>query len=360
MEPTQPRGRGSWINPLGRFRRIELSSLPEELAGDSDGDTESRDVATEYFEDDAKSIVSENDSPDIPFRYSLNPYRGCQHGCSYCYARPTHEYLDLGAGLDFESKIFVKRAAPQLFRDFLCRDEWRPEAITLSGVTDCYQGIERQLSLTRGCLEVAREARQPIALITKNALVERDIDLLSEMAAVNVISVAVSLTTLDQKLTRVMEPRTAAPQARLRVIRRLAEAGIPVHVMLAPIIPGLTDSEIPAMLEAAREAGASSASYILLRLPMTVEPVFREWLERALPEQRDRVESRIRSTRGGELYESGYGVRMRGRGELADQIAATFRVFAKKHGLNRPSPPLDATRFRRPVPRTGQRWLFDV
>jgi DNA repair photolyase len=351
-------GRGSQLAPLGRFAKLEFErdpdSLEEELA-----ELPTK-VATEYFIDDAQSIISENDSPDIPFRYSLNPYRGCEHGCSYCYARPTHEYLDLNAGIDFETRVFVKQRAPQLFRDWLCRKGYRPETVMFSGVTDCYQPVERHLRLTRQCIEVATEARQPLAIVTKNALVTRDLDLLEPMARQRLAKVAISLTSLDQKLTRVMEPRTSSPAARLRTIQELTQAGVPVHVMLAPLIPGLTDHEIPALLKAAAEAGARTASYILLRLPMTVEPVFLEWLERTQPQHRDRVESRIRSTRGGELYQSKFVERMRGTGEIAEQIRRTFHVFAKKLGLDQTrGAELDISQFRPPTPSSGQKWLFD-
>lgn len=351
-------GRGSQIAPLGRFAKLEFERDPEALDQEL-GDLPGK-VATEYFVDDAQSIISENDSPDIPFRYSLNPYRGCEHGCSYCYARPTHEYLDLNAGLDFETRIFVKQKAPQLFRDWLCRKGYQPEAVMFSGVTDCYQPVERHLRLTRQCIEVAAEARQPIAIVTKNAWVTRDLDLLAPMARQRLAKVAISLTTLNQSLTRVMEPRTSSPEARLRAIRELHAAGVPVHVMLAPLVPGLTDHEIPALLKAAAEAGAQSASYILLRLPLTVEPVFFEWLERTQPQHRDRVESRIRSTRGGELYQSKFVERMRGTGEIAEQIRRTFQVFAKKFGLDRSrGAELDASQFRPPTPSSGQKWLFE-
>ena len=356
------KGRGSQINPTGRFRRIEVEEEFEYFEHDAEALSERRRGRTEYFVDDAKSVVSENDSPDVPFRYSLNAYRGCLHGCSYCYARPSHEYLDLSAGLDFETKIFVKERAPELLRDWLCREGYVPEAITLSGVTDCYQPVERKLRLTRRCLEVAREACQPIAVITKNGLVTRDVDLFGDMAKLGTVSVGVSVTSLDQSLTRVMEPRTSSPAARLEAIATLSLAGVPVHVLVAPVVPGLTDHEIPAILRAASEAGARSASYVLLRLPMTVEPVFLEWLARALPDRRSVVESRIRSTRGGDLYESGFGVRMRGEGPIAEQIGRTFELFAKRFGLKTGESrqaELDCSRFRRPVPRSGQRWLFD-
>jgi DNA repair photolyase len=350
-------GRGSSLEPKGRFAKLEfqrdLDALDQELE-----DLPAK-VATEYFADDAQSIISENDSPDIPFRYSLNPYRGCEHGCSYCYARPTHEYFDLNAGIDFETRVFVKQRAPELFRDWLCRKGYRPEPVMFSGVTDCYQPIERHLRLTRQCLEVAVEAHQPIAIVSKNALVTRDLDLLSPLAAKRLAKVAISLTSLDQKLTRVMEPRTSSPEARLRAIRELSQAGVQVHVMLAPLIPGLTDHEIPALLKAAADAGALSASYILLRLPLTVEPVFLEWLERTHPQHRDRVESRIRSTRGGELYQSKFVERMRGTGEIAEQIRRTYHVFAKKYGLDQSrGVELDVSQFRPPTPSSGQKWLF--
>lgn len=357
-QPPGAKGRGSHLQPANRFRPIAFEEDLDYLEHDTDAQQCRQRVPTEYFEDDARSVVSENDSPDIPFRYSLNPYRGCAHGCSYCFARPTHEYLDLSAGLDFETKIFVKRRAPELFRDWLARDHYRPEPITLSGVTDCYQPIERKLQITRRCLEVALDAGQPMAVVSKNALVARDLDVLREMAARRLVRVAVSVTTLDQSLTRVMEPRTSSPAARLKLIAQLAEAGISAQVLVAPVIPGLTEHELPAILKAAAEAGAQSASYILLRLPLTVEPVFLEWLARARPDAAAKVQSQIRSTRGGKLYEAGFGVRMKGRGQLAEQIRRTFAVFAARHGLNRKLPPLATEHFRRPAPAGGQKWLF--
>ena len=351
-------GRGAHINPATRFARLDYEDDFEHSSADSDDRAERRSIRTEYFVDDAKSVVSENDSPDLPFRYSLNPYRGCSHGCSYCYARPTHEYLDLSAGLDFETKIFVKQRAPELFRDWLARDGYVPDTITFSGVTDCYQPIERKLELTRRCLEVACEARQPVAMITKNALITRDLDILRDMAARRVASVAISVTTLDQSLVKVMEPRTSSPEARLRAIAELSQAGVPTRVLIAPVIPGLTDHEIPAILQAVKDAGAVAASYILLRLPLTVEPVFLEWLERTQPDHKSRVESRIRATRDGKLYDGEFGVRMRGRGEMADQIRNTFQVFAAKYGLTGDRDSLDIAQFRRPTLTSGQRWLF--
>jgi DNA repair photolyase len=275
-----------------------------------------------------------------------------------CYARPTHEYLGLNAGLDFETKIFVKENAPALFRDFLARDRWVPEVIALSGVTDCYQPCERKFRLTRGCLEVAWEARQPMTLITKNALVLRDLDLLKDMAAEGLVHVSLSVTTLDAELARSMEPRTSTPQARLRAVQTLAGAGVPVRVLIAPVIPGLNDSEIPAILAAAREAGAWAARYILLRLPLTVAPVFRDWLEREQPGRLARIEGRIRDARGGKLNNAEFGQRMCGTGEMAEQTGKLFRLFARRHKLDGELPPCDCARFRPPLPRSGQLRFF--
>ena len=355
-------GRGAQINPANRFARIESVEDQGEDSFDSEFDSEeesSRRRPTEYFSDLSQSVVSENDSPDVFFRYSLNPYRGCAHGCSYCYARPTHEYLGLSAGLDFETKIFVKERAPTLFRDWLARDAYQPELVMLSGVTDCYQPAERHFQLTRRCLEVAWESRQPMSIVTKNALVTRDLDLLGAMAAENLISVAISVTSLSQELTRVMEPRTSSPAARLRAIRELAAAGVPTQVMVAPVIPSLNDSEIPAILQAARDAGATSAGYVLLRLPLTVKPVFLDWLARALPQQQERIEARLRQTRGGQLYESDFETRMTGRGEFADQIRQTFELFSRKYQLGLNPRSLETTKFCRPIPKSGQMRLFD-
>ncbi|MEO8496117.1 MAG: PA0069 family radical SAM protein, partial [Planctomycetota bacterium] len=312
----------------------------------------------EYLADSSKSIVSENNSPDVPFRYSLNPYRGCVHACSYCYARPGHEYLGFNAGLDFETKIVVKHKAPALFRDFLARDAWKPEPITFSGVTDCFQPAERHFRLTRQCLEVALACRQPINIVTKNALVIRDLDILKSLAADHLAHVFVSVTTLDTQLARDMEPRTSIPTARLRAIEMLAEAGVPVGVMVAPIIPGLNDSEVPSILAAAKAAGAMTAGFVLLRLPLTVEPVFKEWLERTQPLKAERVLGRIRETRGGKLNSSAFGERMVGSGEIAEQIKQMFRMFKRKHGLDSKLPPHDCSLFVPPVPKSGQLRLF--
>jgi DNA repair photolyase len=340
---------GSRIDPPNRFEPTRREADLEHLEWDQEylSGLDSRPV--EYVADASASIVSQNDSPDVPFRYSLNPYRGCQHGCAYCYARPTHEYLGFSAGLDFETKIVVKHDAPELLRRFLARRGWQAEEICFSGVTDCYQPAERQFRLTRRCLEVALECRQPVGIVTKNALVLRDLDLLRQMAAMNLLHVNLSVTTLDAELARAMEPRTSIPNARLRAVRMLANAGVPTRVLVAPVIPGLNDTEVPAILEAAAVAGAGGAGYVLLRLPLTVEPVFLEWLGRTQPLRARRVEQHIRATRGGRLSDAQWGRRMKGHGPIAEQIERLFKVFAHKHGLDRGLPPLDSSQFRPPI-----------
>lgn len=351
-------GRGSPLEPPNRFLPRHAEADFEHFEGDDDFAADLRSVATEFLPDASQTVVSENDSPDLGFRYSLNPYRGCEHGCAYCYARPTHEYLGLNAGIDFESKVFVKHRAPELFREFLSRNAWQPEVVVFSGVTDCYQPAERRFRLTRGCLEVALEARQPVAVITKNALILRDIDLLSAMAGQRLVHAAISLTTLDEKLARTMEPRTSRPAARLRAIRELSSAGVPVRAMVAPIIPGLNDGEIPALLAAVRDAGAQAAGHVLLRLPLAVAPVFRDWLTRTQPTHAARIEGLIRKTRAGKLNSSQFGERLRGTGQIAGQIEQTFRIFARKAGLDGKLPELDFSQFVAPRGRSGQLRLF--
>ena len=353
-----PIGRGSGLRPPNRFGEIHAELDLEHVEHDDEYLAALAKIPTQYLPDDSRTIISENDSPDLPFRYSLNTYRGCQHGCSYCYARPTHEYLGLNAGLDFETKIFFKPNASALFREWLNRDRYVPGPIMVSGVTDCYQPGEREYRLTRACLEVALEARQPLSIVTKNALVLRDLDLLQEMARHQVVSVAVSVTTLDATLTRVLEPRSSTPEARLRAIRTLSEAGVPTRAMLAPIIPGLTDHELPNLVAAVAEAGAESAGLILLRLPLTVRPVFLDWMAQHAPEKRGKIEALIRSTRDGQLNQSKFGQRFRGTGPIADQIQQTFRVFSKKYRLDGGGTPLDYSRFKPPKPKSGQLRLF--
>lgn len=360
MENKRPqvKGRGSQIDPPNRFGGPVYEPDFEHVEHDAEYLESLGDRPTEYIPDRSRSIVSTNESPDVGFRYSLNPYRGCQHGCAYCFARPSHEYLGFNAGLDFESKILVKEEAPELFRAFLSRDRWVPKPIALAPNTDAYQPGERQFRLTRRCLEVAAEFQQPMALITKNALVLRDLDIIGPLASEGLVQVNISLTTLDAELARTMEPRTSTPEARLRAIRKLSGAGIPVRVLVAPVIPGLNSVEIPAILEAASNAGASGAAFTMLRLPLTVAPVFVEWLDRCYPGHREKVEGQIRAMRGGKLNSPEFGARMVGSGEMAEQIAAMFRLFARKYQLDGGLPPLDCSRFRRPRPESGQLWLF--
>lgn len=351
-------GRAAAVQPDNPYLRTLQVDDFEQVAEDADY-LESLDrPPTIYLDDQSQTIVATNDSPDVGFNYSVNPYRGCSHGCSYCFARPTHEYLGFSAGIDFETKIMVKRRAPELLRQFLARPKWIAEPIIFSGVTDCYQPAEREFKLTRGCLAVAAECRQPIGMITKNALITRDVDLLQELAAYQAVRVAVSVTTLDQSLVRVMEPRTSAPAARLRAIETLAKAGVPTNVMIGPIIPGLTDSEVPAILKAASEAGAIGVYHTILRLPSTVKDVFLDWIARQRPNHAAKVEAFVRAARGGKLNTPEFGKRMRGSGPLADQIEQTLRVFAKRYNLDGPGPPLSNKSFRPPRIAGAQLPLF--
>lgn len=333
--------RGSAENPPNRFEKIHLEAVDE---WNPDDDILPR---TQFFKDHSKTVIAHNDSPDIGFRSSLNPYRGCEHGCIYCYARPTHEYLGFSSGLDFESKIMVKTDAPELLRKELSSSKWQPQVIFMSGVTDCYQPVERKLKLTRRCLEVLAEFRNPVFIITKNRLVTRDIDLLSELAKYQAVAVWLSITTLDSNLRKVMEPRTSPPKARLAAIRELADAGIPVGVNVAPIIPGLTDHEMPAILKAAAEAGAVSAGYTVVRLPYSVAPLFEKWIEMHFPDRKDKVLNRLRAMRGGKLYDAQWAKRFSGEGIFAEQIGQMFEVARCKAGIRSEDRELSTASFRR-------------
>jgi DNA repair photolyase len=352
------KGRGSHVQPANPYLTVRRLDDFEHVALDEDFLAELDRPETHYLADESQSIVAENDSPDVGFRYSVNPYRGCAHGCSYCYARPYHEYLGFSAGLDFETKVLVKYRAPELLREWLARPGWRPETIAFSGVTDCYQPAERDFELTRRCLEVAVECRQPVGIITKNALVVRDIDLLQRLSAHRAVRVCISITTLDAKLARAMEPRTSSPAARLRTIRELTEAGIPTQLMLAPVIPGLNDSEIPAILKAAREAGAEAAGYVLLKLPTSVREVFLDWLQRTYPDRAGRVEALIRATRDGRLHDSQFGRRQVGTGNIAELIGDTFTLWRKRLRYPEKSEPLNREAFTPPSTTSGQLRLF--
>lgn len=341
-EAFRQSGRGTAFNPANRFEALHVEPDPEWDA------SEERPLRTQFLRDLSQTIITYNDSPDIPFRASLNPYRGCEHGCAYCYARPTHEYLGFSAGLDFESRIMVKENAAELLRAELSSAKWQPQWVAMSGVTDPYQPAEKKLKITRRCLEVLTEFRNPVGIVTKNRLVTRDIDLLAELASHQAASVYVSLTTLKPDLRRMMEPRTASPTGRLETIRALAEAKIPVGVLTAPIIPGLNDEEIPALLHAAAEAGATFTNYVVLRLPLAVRPLFEEWLERCVPLRKDKVINRLKSLRDGRLNSSEFGERMRGQGLFAEQIQKLFQLSAKKAGFRAKGPELSTASFRRP------------
>lgn len=346
------RGRGTGANPPNRFDKVGLSIDGEHLEELSREHPRGRQVPTQIIADASRTIINPVDSPDLPFNWTINPYRGCEHGCPYCYARPTHENFGLSCGLDFETKIFVKHDAATLLRRELSREKWCGEPITMSGVTDPYQPIERDLRITRQCLEVMAEFGQPVTLITKNRLVTRDLDLLTRLASQQRTIVRISLTTLDAKLSAMLEPRASSPRDRLAAICELNQAGVPVGVMTAPIIPGLNDEAIPALLEAAAEAGAGHAAYTLLRLPWQVETIFEQWLRDRMPDRADRVMNSLRSARGGKVYDAAFNRRMRGWGERAEQIGSLHKLICRRLGLDRPLPELQAMNPR------GQGSLF--
>jgi DNA repair photolyase len=353
METAQGpiRGRGASSNPANRFELIHYErdeTIPEE---------ESSSPSTRFYRDHTRSILTSNDSPDVGFEVSINPYRGCEHGCIYCYARPTHEYLGFSAGLDFETQILVKEDAPALLRKEMAAPKWQPKVVSLSGVTDPYQPIERRLQLTRRCLEVFVEFRNPVGVVTKNHLICRDIDLLSELAQHQAAAAFLSITTLDGELARRMEPRATHPAGRLAALSELAHAGVPVGVLVAPVIPGLNDHEMPAILEAAAKAGARYAGYVLLRLPHGLGPLFEQWLRHHYPERCDKVLSRLRDTRGGAIYDPRFGSRMKGTGVLAEQIASLFALSCRRAGIGSGFPVLSTAAFRRPG--GTQRLLFE-
>lgn len=340
------RGRGASSNVSNRYDSLTYEATEEDF--DNYLEDEKSVLRTQVFKDSSRTIITSNKSPDIGFSYSINAYRGCEHGCSYCYARPTHEYLGMSPGLDFESKIFVKEEAPQLLREALMKKSWQPEVIFMSGITDCYQPLERKMQLTRGCLKVLAEFKNPVGMITKNALVTRDVDILQEMAAWNGAKVFLSITSLDSDLARRLEPRTSHPEARLKAIETLAKAGVPVGVNVAPCIPGLNDHEMPQILKAAADAGATSAGFTPLRLPSTVLPIFTEWLEVHDPLKKDKVLNYVRDIRGGKLNDPNFGSRMRGEGPRADAMAQMFKLYTRKYGLNMKDLHLSVAHFKRP------------
>lgn len=343
------RGRGAGYNPAPRFSALQVDYDPGESP---------QKVATKFFRDHSTSVISRHSSPDLPFEASLNPYRGCEHGCAYCYARPTHEYLGFSAGVDFESRIMVKADAAALLRAELLKPGYKPATLSLSGVTDPYQPVEKKLRITRSCLEVLAECRHPVVLITKNHLITRDIDLLAELARHHATAVYVSITTLDADLAHKLEPRASAPKMRLEAIRMLHEAGIPVGVSTAPIIPGLNDSELPALIAAAAAAGAQFAGYTVVRLPFAVKDVFRAWLDQHFPGMKDKILGRIGETQGKTLSHGEFGKRLKGVGVWSEQIAALFRVSIQRAGMLHRRPPVNAEAFRRPRDPNGQMELF--
>ena len=347
-------GRGAATNPPNRFERLRYERHPDDSS--TFPDPEAPSLRTEFFREETRKILATNDSPDIPFDVSLNPYRGCEHGCAYCYARPTHEYLGFSAGLDFESKILVKEDAPERLRAELARKGWRPQAVALSGVTDPYQPAERRFRITRCCLQVFLEFRNPVCLITKSDLVVRDADLLAGLAAFDAAAVSISIATLDETLARSLEPRAPTPRARLAAVEALTAAGVPCGVYTAPAIPGLNDHEIPAILAAARAAGARWGGVVPLRLPGAVAGLFVDWLDRHAPLRKEKVLGRIRDIRSGRLNDPEFGSRMTGEGAIAEQIGALFRVAARKAGLADRGPKLSASSFR--VPAGPQLSLF--
>jgi DNA repair photolyase len=334
-------------NPAGRFEPIVFDAGADFAQPDPEGGS-APPVPTRYLRDPSRSALSHNQSPDVGFDVGLNPYRGCAHGCSYCFARPTHEYLGLSAGLDFETTILVKPELPALLRRELCAPGWRPQVVGLGAVTDPYQPIEQKLRLTRRCLEVFAELRNPVSVVTKSALVTRDADLLAELAGFGAASVCVSITTLDAELQRRMEPRAAAPSKRLAAVETLARAGVPVAVLVAPVVPGLTDHEAPAIVAAAARAGARSVRHLMLRLPHGVKDLFDAWLERHYPERRAKVLSRVRAMRGGRLNDPRFFERHRGSGFFAEQTHALFALACRRAGLDDGLPPLSTAAFRRP------------
>jgi DNA repair photolyase len=349
-DPLPLRGRGAADNPANRFELLHYERDPDEAPCDGPA------PATQFFKDLSRSIIVNNDSPDVGFETSINPYRGCEHGCLYCYARPTHEYLGFSAGLDFESRIMVKEDAPELIRRELFSPRWRPRPVAISGVTDAYQPIERRLKLTRRCLEVFAEFRNPVGIVTKNHLVTRDFDILDEMAGYDAAAVFLSVTTLDGELARRLEPRASQPHARLSAIAEAAKAGVPVGVLVAPVIPGLTDHEMPAIVAAAAAVGARFAGYVLLRLPLAVGTLFEQWLALHYPEKKHKVLARIRGVRGGKLNDPRFGSRMRGEGSYAQLIKDVFYIACRKAGIQGRGPKLSAAAFRRPT--DGQGLLF--
>ena len=347
-------GRGAKVNMAGRFETYSRSLFDDGWQGLE----ELPPFRTEVFEEAPKSIITRNDSPDVGFDRSINPYRGCEHGCAYCYARPAHSYMGLSPGLDFESKLFAKANAPELLRAELSARGYEPRTIALGANTDAYQPIERERKITRRILEVLAEFNHPVGIVTKSALVTRDIDILAPMARKGLVKVALSITTLDRMLARAMEPRAATPAKRLEAIEKLSAAGIPTVVMVAPIIPAVNDSEIEAILKTAHTAGAREAGYVMLRLPHEVKDVFKDWLQAVMPDRASRVMSLVRSSSGGKDYDPGFGRRQTGTGPYAWTIGRRFELACQRLGLNASKLKLSAQHFHRPAQKGEQLTLL--
>jgi DNA repair photolyase len=351
----QIRGRGAPSNRSGRFETEVREAFDDGWTVD---DALATAIATSVSPERAKTIITHNDSPDVGFSASINPYRGCEHGCIYCYARPAHAYMGLSAGLDFESKLFFKPEAARLLERELSNPRYNPEVIHIGGNTDPYQPQERKLRVTRQVLEVLERFDHPFSIISKSTLILRDLDVISSMATKNLVRVAISITTLDRRLARSMEPRAATPEKRLETVRRLAGAGVPVIVMFAPCIPGLNDHEMEGVLQRAAEAGARGAGYVALRLPLEIKDLFEEWLATDHPDRASRVMSLIRQIRGGKAYDSQWGKRMKGEGPIAALMSRRFATAKQRYGLAEPLPPLDLTHFRIPPQAGDQLQLF--
>jgi DNA repair photolyase len=353
--PVNARGRASRSNESSRYDAFTRGSFDD---GWTEEDGEPAQLETTLTAEKARTIISRNDSPDIGFDRSINPYRGCEHGCIYCYARPSHAYLGLSPGLDFETQLFFKPEAAQLLERELAKRSYQPARIQLGANTDPYQPIERKLQITREILKVLARYKHPVGITTKNALVTRDIDILAPMAAQRLAAVSVSVTTLDRKLARAMEPRASTPDRRIEAIRQLTAAGVPAMIGFAPIIPGLNDHELEAVLQRGAEAGAVQAHFTVLRLPLEIKDLFREWLEAERPDRARRVMSLVRQMRGGRDYDPEWGKRMRGEGPVAELIATRFRLAVRKFGLDRPFPPMELSLFERPSADPNQMELF--
>ena len=354
--PDPKKGRGARSNASGRFEAERREAFDD--GWDHPEDDDLPPLRTTVMADSSRSIIARNDSPDVPFDRSINPYRGCEHGCVYCFARPTHTYLGFSAGLDFETKIVAKHRAAELLRKELAKPGYKPETLAMGTNTDPYQPVERKLKITRQVLEVLAETNHPVTIVTKSNLVLRDLDILAPMAAKGLARVCLSITTLDRKLARNLEPRASTPGKRLAAIRALSEAGVPAGVMTAPLIPALNDHELEAILEEARDAGAGAASYVLLRLPLEIAGLFEEWLEAHVPDRKERVLKLVRETRGGKTYDSSWGKRMKGEGVYARMLAERFAAACRKYGFNRASWPLDSSAFLRPSAERNQLSLF--